>query len=177
MQKIEKKAASERVQAIQHVLASIFASQRTLKVLAPEFKWAGLGNLLGDFGELMAIEAYDLKKAPPGSNGFDAVMPDGRTVQIKANFAASQIGFRGQADLLLVLSVDHDGAWSELYFGPFDPVFQASRRSERDNKNAIAISKLRQLSAALKSEPGDPDTRPLDIAPLEVLPPEPSASE
>ncbi|MHC2702905.1 hypothetical protein ACVMHZ_006068 [Bradyrhizobium liaoningense] len=33
------------------VLASLFASQRTLKALAPQFKWAGLGNLLGDYDE------------------------------------------------------------------------------------------------------------------------------
>jgi hypothetical protein len=172
---IEMKTVAGRVQAIQHVLASIFASQRTLKVLSPEFKWAGLGNLLGDFGELMAIEAYGLTKAPPGSNGFDAVLPDGRTVQIKANFAANQIGFRGSADMLLVLSVDHDGAWSELYFGPFEPVFKASRRSERDNKNAIAVTKLRQMSAALKSQAAEPALpSPLEMDPLEVLPPEPT---
>lgn len=139
---------SERIQAVQHVLASIFASQRSLRVLAPEFKWAGLGNLLGDFGELVAIEAYGLTKAPPGSDGHDAILPDGRTVQIKANFAASQIGFRGKADLLLVLGVSDDGTWSELYFGAFAPVLAASRRSERDNKNAITLSKLRLLQAA-----------------------------
>lgn len=94
-----------RFEAIQHVLASIFASQRTLKVLAPEFKWSGLGNLLGDFGELAAIEAYGFTKAASGSNGYDAIAVDGKTIQIKTNFAASQIGFRGNADLLLVLNV------------------------------------------------------------------------
>ena len=56
---------TERIQSIQHILASIFASQRALKLLAPEFNWAGLGNLLGDFGELVAIDHYGLKKAPP----------------------------------------------------------------------------------------------------------------
>ena len=141
-------AATERIQAIQHVLASIFASQRTLKVLAPEFKWSGLGNLLGDFGELVAIDAYSLSKAPSGANGFDAVTQDGRTVQIKTNYAASQVGFRGAADLLLVLSVTDNGQWSEMYFGPFAPVLAASRRSERDNKNMITLTKLHSLQAS-----------------------------
>jgi hypothetical protein len=166
---------SQRVQAIQHVLASIFASQRTLKVLAPEFKWAGLGNLLGDFGELMAIESYGLTKAPPGSDGHDATLPDGRTVQIKANFAASQIGFRGVADLLLVLSVNHDGSWSELYFGPFAPVLAASRRSERDNKNAISLSRLKQIRAAY-AQSGELHEKPAFV-PMDVLPPEPTTAE
>ena len=52
-----------RISAIQNILASIFASQKTLKTLAPEFNWSGLGNLLGDFGELIAIDAYKLTKA------------------------------------------------------------------------------------------------------------------
>jgi hypothetical protein len=168
-------ASSDRTITIQHVLASIFASQRALRTLAPEFKWAGLGNLLGDFGELVAIEAYGLTKAPSGANGYDAILEDGRTVQIKANFAASSIGFRGSADLLLVLTVNDDGSWSELYYGPFGPVVGVSRRSERDNKSTISLSKLRQLHA-LHGLPHD--ARAVEtLVPLDVLPPEPTCAE
>ena len=113
---------TERIQSIQHILASIFASQRALKLLAPEFNWAGLGNLLGDFGELVAIDHYGLKKAPRGSDGYDAITPDGKKVQIKTNYAASQIGFRGVSELMLVVGVNNDGSWEELYFGPFEQV-------------------------------------------------------
>ena len=129
-----------RIKAAQHVLASIFASQRTLKTLAPEFRWSGLGNLLGDFGELIAISAYQLQKATGGSSNYDAKNPQGATVQIKTNFAASQIGFRGSADILLVLNITEDGNWTEVYYGPFSPVLESSRKSARDNKNMIAIS-------------------------------------
>ena len=138
----------ERIQSIQHILASIFASQRALKALAPEFNWTGLGNLLGDFGELVAIDRYGLTKAPGVSNGFDAITSDGRTVQIKTNYAAAQIGFRGAADLLLVIGVEDDGTWREIYFGPFAPVKDAARFSARDNKHMIAIAKLRLLLPA-----------------------------
>jgi hypothetical protein len=88
----------QRIEAMKGVLASLFASQRTLKSLAPQFKWAGLGNLLGDYGEFIATDVYGLLQAPRGANGYDAIRPDGKTVQVKANFAASQIGFRGEAD-------------------------------------------------------------------------------
>src|SRR5262252_4365293 len=37
----------QRIEAMKGVLASLFASQRTLKSLAPQFKWAGLGKLFG----------------------------------------------------------------------------------------------------------------------------------
>jgi hypothetical protein len=139
---------STKVCSIQHILASIFASQRALKTLAPEFNWAGLGNLLGDFGELVAIDHYGLTKAPSGSDGFDAISNGGEKIQIKTNYAASQIGFRGEADLLLVIGVQDDGSWEEIYFGPFAIVKEQARFSARDNKHMIAISKLKQLKQA-----------------------------
>jgi len=138
---------TERIASIQHMLASIFAAQKALRTLAPEFNWSGLGNLLGDFGELVAIEKYGLSKARGGSDGFDATTPKGETVQIKTNYAANQIGFRGQSDLMLVIGVNDDGTWKELYYGPFQPVLDASRFSKRDNKHMIAISKLTKLSS------------------------------
>ncbi|MBC6982907.1 hypothetical protein [Caulobacter sp. 17J80-11] len=139
---------AQRIEALKGVLASLFASQRTLKALAPEFKWAGLGNLLGDYGEFIAVEVYGLTQAPRGADGYDAIRPDGKTVQVKTNFAASQIGFRGKADLLLCLKVDSSGDWQELYYGPFEPVQSASRHSKRDNKNMVAITTLAKLQAA-----------------------------
>ena len=159
-----------RISAIQNILASIFASQKTLKTLAPEFNWSGLGNLLGDFGELIAIDAYKLTKAYSGANGFDALTSDGLRVQIKTNYAASQIGFRGNADILLVLNVTADGNWSEMYFGPFEPVQIASRISTRDNKNMIATSKLRELQKIHgfnKNEPL-PDLPELVVMPVSM---------
>lgn len=131
--------------AVRHIMATLFSAQNALRELAPDFRWAGLGNLLGDYGEFVAIEAYCLTKAPAGANGFDATMPDGRTVQIKANHAANQVGFRGEADLLLVLKVEADGAWNEVYFGPFADVKAISRYSARDNKHMVAITKLRSI--------------------------------
>src|SRR5262245_5161748 len=120
---------TERLRAVQHILAGIFASQKALRVLAPEFKWAGLGNLLGDFGELIAVDVYGLTKAAGGSDGYDALTTDGKRVQVKTNHAADQIGFRGTADLMLVIGVKDDGSWSEVYFGSFGVVRQCARYS------------------------------------------------
>jgi hypothetical protein len=72
-------------------------------------------------------------------------------VQIKTNFAASHIGFRGTADLLLVLGIKPDGSWEEIYFGSFDAVRSVARFSARDNKHMVAIKKLKALAAGLKA--------------------------
>lgn len=138
-----------KVEAVKGIISSLFASQRALRALAPEFKWAGLGNLLGDFGEFIATQEYGLTKASSGSNGYDAKTPDGKSVQVKTNHASSQIGFRGSADLMLVLHVSISGEWEEVYYGPFAPVLAGSRHSARDNKEMISITKLRALKAVL----------------------------
>jgi len=137
-----------RSEAIRHIMATLFSAQNALRSLAPEFRWAGLGNLLGDYGEFLAIQHYHLTKADAVSAGFDAVTADGKTVQIKASHAADQIGFRGEADLMLVLKVDFDGRWEEIYYGDFIRVKVASRYSSRDNKHMIQVKKLRDLAAA-----------------------------
>ena len=62
-----------KLQAVQHIMATLFSAQNALRALAPEFRWAGLGNLLGDYGEYVAITNYGLTKAPAGANGYDAV--------------------------------------------------------------------------------------------------------
>jgi hypothetical protein len=139
------------LEAVRHIIATMFSAQQALRTLAPDFKWAGMGNVLGDFGEYACLQVYNLTKAPSGSNGFDAVDRDGRTVQIKANHASSTIGFRGTADLLLVIHVHDDGQFEQIYFGDFGIVKSNSAYSARDNKHTISISKIKKLAASSDS--------------------------
>lgn len=149
-----------RIEAVSGILASLFASQRSLKALAPQYGWSGLGNLLGDFGEFLAAEVYELEPAPRGATGYDATTPDGQTVQVKTNFSAPMIGFRGEADLLLCLRINAAGQHEELYFGPFAPVRAVARFSARDNKHVVTLAQLARLrGGAAEPEPpvGSPD--------------------
>jgi hypothetical protein len=155
-----------KIEAVKGIIAALFASQRSLRALAPEYAWRGLGNLLGDFGEFIAQTHYGLTKASAVSDGFDARTADGKTVQVKTNHAATQIGFRGEADLLLVIHVRDNGEWEEVYYGPFAPVKAASRYSARDNKSMIAVPKLKSLKhGALDS---DSPTAPLHTPALQT---------
>ena len=105
-----------------------------------------MGNLLGDYGEYIALANYNLKKAPGGAVGYDAMTSDGKKVQIKANHSSATIGFRGEADLLLVLKVESNAEWRELYYGPFKPVIEKATYSKRDNKYMIPVAKLQSLA-------------------------------
>ena len=103
-------------------------------------------NLLGDYGEFVALSNYNLKKGPAGADGYDATTNDGLRVQIKANHSSSSIGFRGEADLLLVLKIESSAEWKELYYGPFKPVKDRASYSKRDNKYTIPVAKLQQMA-------------------------------
>lgn len=118
---MSKLTRKKRLEAVRHI-ATIFSAQNALRDLAPEYRWAAIGNVLGDFGELIAHEQYGLKKAPAGSDGYDALTKDGRKVQVKTNYSSSTIGFRGKADLILVLKIQPDGKWEEIYYGDFRKV-------------------------------------------------------
>ena len=109
-----------------------------------------MGNLLGDYGEYICTNKYNLTKAPRGSDGYDALTQDGEKVQIKTNHSASMIGYRGSADLMLVIHVTDDGEFSEIYFGDFSLVKNESNFSRRDNKHTITISKLKKLALQLQ---------------------------
>lgn len=137
--------------AVKHIIATIFAAQNALRDLAPGQRWTGMGNLLGDYGEYIALHNYNLKKAPSGADGYDAVTVEGLKVQVKANHSSSTIGFRGEADLLLVLKIESNAEWREIYFGPFKTVKDKAHYSKRDNKHMIPVAKLQELSKSIKS--------------------------
>ena len=59
--------------AVKHIIATIFSAQDALRDLVPEQRWAGMGNLLGDYGEYIALSNYNLTKAPGGADGYDAM--------------------------------------------------------------------------------------------------------
>ena len=59
---------TEKIKAIKHILATIFADQNALRSLTPEFKWSGFRNLIRDYGESVAIDYYGFIKADPGTS-------------------------------------------------------------------------------------------------------------
>lgn len=132
----------EKIEGVKSIIGVVYSSLDTLRIFAPEYRWKGLGNVLGDYGECVAIASYNLTKAPSGTEGHDAITSDGKTVAIKANHSSSSIGLRGVADLLLVIHVEKNGDWYPMYYGPFMPVRDASTFSKRDNKYTITVKKL-----------------------------------
>jgi len=135
----------ENIPVAQAIISSLFASERALKLLFPNYNWAVSGNVLGDMGELLAIAHYNLKEVPNGTKDYDALTQDNKTVQIKTNRHAKMIAFRGEADLLLVLHINDDGNWTTLYYGDFAIIKKNCNYGARDNKYSITLTKLKKI--------------------------------
>ena len=138
---------TEKIHAIKHILATIFAAQNALRSLAPEFKWSGLGNLLGDYGEYSAINNYGLIKAPSNCKDFDATTKEGKSVQIKSFNTGTNIKFKAsEVDLLLVIKINDDSTVETIYFDAFEKIKPYAKFSAYSRRYQISISKLKELA-------------------------------
>lgn len=147
--KLVKNSFVHELEKARECMLQIFKAQKELRSLHKEYSWKGLGNTLGDYGELIAVLTYGLTKAGKGSKGYDALLGDSR-VQIKTIMHSKQIGFRGDfqdADLVLVLKInENDATWEEVYWGSFDGFnSNGASFSARDNKSMMSVSKLQKI--------------------------------
>ena len=81
------------------------------------------GNLIGDLGEALALDLFDIRLVETKSHeAIDGFTPDGRTVQVKATGTGRGPAFRQtetRADHLIFLDLDLDNAVGEVIFnGP-----------------------------------------------------------
>ena len=65
---------------IKNIVANFLSAKKNLKQLAPDFNW---GNLLGDYGELVAIKHYGWEQAPTCKKGYDAINKQKKRKQYK----------------------------------------------------------------------------------------------
>lgn len=80
------------------------------------------GKLVGDIGEAVAAELFDLTLKPGGATGIDGHAPDGRSVQVKATGTGRGPVFRRvdvRADHLIFIAFDFENLSGEVVFnGP-----------------------------------------------------------
>mgnify|MGYP001806220578 CR=1 FL=1 len=106
------------------------------------------GHLVGGIGEIVAADLLDLELAPPSTRGYDAVDRSGRKVEIKCTtrraVALSAAGT--EADRLVVLTLDRDGAATIVFDGPTNAVWENAGPAQRNGQRVISLSRLRDLA-------------------------------
>ena len=130
------------------------AVQQMLKIVEqlcksyPHKRFTLDGRLVGDIGEILVEEVYDLKLFEDLRKHHDAQSPDGRLVQIKVTmkqhltFPADHI-----PNYYLAIKVSADGTFTEVFNGPGAIAWQAvkNRGPVKNNLHGVLVSALSKL--------------------------------
>jgi hypothetical protein len=110
----------------------------------PKRKFTLDGHLVGSIGDVVVAEYYNLKLASQTQKGYDATTNRGRKVEIKATQKKS-IGLRSVPAHLIVIKLDKNGGWKEIYNGPGKFAWENAGKKQKNGQKNISLSKLTKL--------------------------------
>ncbi len=116
----------------------------------PKKKFTLDGRLVGDIGEVLVEDAYDLELFADMKKNHDGECSDGRLVQIKATmkkaltFPADHV-----PNYYLGVQIHSDGTFTEIFNGPGAIAWEAvkGRTAPKTNLYSVQITTLKQLQA------------------------------
>ncbi len=132
------------IQEIPQLITELYALVSRLETLFPGRRFTPDGHLVGSIGEVLVAHAYDLELLPSSYEGHDAKAKDGRLVQIKATQVRS-IGISSQPIHLLVIQIQRDGSFDEIYNGPGEIAWNASGNMQKNGQRPITLYRLKNL--------------------------------
>lgn len=116
----------------------------------PKKKFTLDGRLVGDIGEVLVEDAYDLELFEGITTHHDAKSRDGRLVQIKATMKTS-LTFPADhvPKYYLGIQIHPDGSFKEVFNGPGRIASKAVRARAKPKTNlfTVPISTLRKLQS------------------------------
>jgi len=123
-------------------IARLLGIVAEMRVDFPSRRFTLDGKLVGDIGELLAQELYDLKLYEENEALYDGFTSDGRKVQIKTTMKEA-LSIREVPDFYLGIRVNERGDVEELFNGPgqilFDKVghWKVSKNGTRNIRLAV----------------------------------------
>lgn len=116
----------------------------------PKKKFTLDGRLVGDIGEVLVEDAYDLELFEDVKKHHDAEASDGRLVQIKATMKKS-LTFPADhvPNYYLGVQIHFDGTFTEVFNGPGATAWEAvkGRAAPKTNLHSVQINALKKLQA------------------------------
>lgn len=111
------------------------------------------GRLIGDIGEVLAVQHYAITLTTAQTAVHDAVTADGRNVQIKATMKESlTFPWSDAPDYYIGLKILQDGTHQEIYNGPGELIKKAlaNRKSRpKTGSHVVSIKALKRLSESV----------------------------
>lgn len=111
------------------------------------------GRLVGDLGEVLVEQMYELSLLEGLQKHYDAKTPDGKHVQIKATMKLNvTFPVDHTPDYYLAVKIHSDGGIEEIFNGP-GPIARElimGRRGTKTNLHSISISALKKQQIKVK---------------------------
>jgi len=125
-----------------------------LRITYPYKRFTLDGRLVGDLGEVIVKQNYDIElfeKVVAKYDGKDAL---GRNVQIKATFHDT-LGFpckyEDVPDFYIGIKIFYDGTFEEIYNGPGKYIWELikDRRQTKNSLYSISVNALRNINTTV----------------------------
>jgi len=124
-----------------------------LREAYPKKKFTLDGRLVGDLGESLVEDVYDVKLFEDLKKHHDGSTSDGRQVQIKATMkAALTFPVDHIPDYYLGIQIHQDGKFTEIFNGPGRIARKAvrGRKPTKTNLHSVTIAALKKLNEEVK---------------------------
>lgn len=124
-----------------------------LRKTYPKKKFTLDGRLVGDLGEILVEEFYDINLYENIKAKYDGETPDGKNVQIKTTMKDS-LTFPADfvPDFYIGIKIKKDGTFDEIYNGSGELIYQIieDRAKPSNNLHNIPINKLIKLNSQVE---------------------------
>lgn len=122
---------------------------KQLQSAYPKKKFTLDGRLVGDLGEILVEDAYDVELFEDLKKHHDGKASDGREVQIKATMQnALTFPVDHIPDYYLGIKIHPDGTFTEIFNGPGAIAWEAvkNRKPTKTNLHSVGIVALKKLN-------------------------------
>ena len=123
-------------------IREIFKIANELERMYPGRHFTPDGHMVGSIGEVIAAEEYGLELFEASHPVHDARTQDGRLVQIKAT-QGDRIAISECPEHLIVLKINRDGGFEEVYNGPGDIAWELAGKRQKTGQCHVSLAKLR----------------------------------
>lgn len=129
---------------------------KQLQSVYPKKRFTLDGRLVGDLGEVLVEDAYDIKLHESLQKHHDGITSDGRQVQIKATMKTSlTFPVDHVPDYYLGIRIHGDGTFTEVFNGPGRIAEEAIRNRQPTKTNLHSIPIITLATLNKKVQPRD----------------------
>lgn len=135
---------------IKSAIIELLGIVKQLKNSYPYKEFTLDGRLVGDIGEIVVEQIYDVKLFEKITSHYDGISSDGRKVQIKTtmkyalDFPADHI-----PDYYLGIKILENGEFEEIYNGPGGIIWEVLKHRKKPTKtnfHCVNIKRLKKLN-------------------------------